>query len=67
MPMPFATEAEGGPSPNTVWVASFHNGQARHASACSRNTRRLVDILSLPFSPFGVVIDFVGRRYKSNC
>ena len=22
--------ASGGPSPNTVWVAFFHNGQARH-------------------------------------
>jgi len=31
-------EAEAGPSPNTVWVAFFHSGQARHSLAWSRKS-----------------------------
>src|SRR5258708_9178378 len=33
-------DADCGPSPNTVWVAFFHKGQARHALACSRKASR---------------------------
>jgi hypothetical protein len=30
--------ASGGPSPNTVWVAFFHNGQARQEAASLRKS-----------------------------
>src|SRR5487761_2154583 len=42
-----------GPSPNTVWVASFQSGQARQRAASSRRVWRLDESVAMGILPYG--------------